>query len=101
MTSYCSECRRAVAREDRVKVDGRVYHRQCAPDDATEHRRLDEFRPDGGTLRGVTPADDLERHLQVVLDEAGEPEVRRHAREGLQYLQVLDEAAMIDGRGSE
>jgi hypothetical protein len=31
--SYCNNCNRAVAREDRVEVDGAVYHRSCAPDE--------------------------------------------------------------------
>jgi hypothetical protein len=41
--SYCENCNRAVAREDRVEVDGAVYHRSCAPDDAVDHRRLGAF----------------------------------------------------------
>jgi len=40
---YCSECHRAVAREDRVERDGAVYHRQCAPDDVVDHETLDRF----------------------------------------------------------
>jgi hypothetical protein len=51
-----------------------------------------------GSLRGVTPVDDLERHLQRVLDEADDPAARRHARQALQYLDVLEHD---DRRGSE
>lgn len=32
--SYCAACNGSVAREDRVEVDGEVYHRSCAPDEA-------------------------------------------------------------------
>ncbi|WP_251342405.1 hypothetical protein [Haloplanus halophilus] len=46
--SYCAECHRAVAREDRVEVGGEVYHRQCAPDEAVANRQVDEFSSDGG-----------------------------------------------------
>jgi hypothetical protein len=41
--SYCSECHRAVAHEDRVERDGAVYHSQCAPDDVVDHETLDRF----------------------------------------------------------
>jgi len=41
--SYCGACNRSVAREDRVEVNGEVYHRQCAPDDVVAHQQLDEF----------------------------------------------------------
>jgi hypothetical protein len=48
MNSWCAECNRSVAREDRVEVDGEVYHRQCAPD----HNPVVEFyaaeESDGG-----------------------------------------------------
>jgi len=41
--SYCGACNRSVAREDRVEVNGEVYHRQCAPDDVVAHQQLNEF----------------------------------------------------------
>jgi hypothetical protein len=31
-TKFCASCTARVAREDRVTVDGQIYHQQCAPD---------------------------------------------------------------------
>lgn len=50
-------------------------------------RRGEGVETDGGSIRGLEAADDIERHLQGILDETDDGEVRRHAREALQHLE--------------
>lgn len=50
-------------------------------------RRGDAIETDGGSIRGLEPADDIERHLRMVLDEANGEEARYHARHALQHLE--------------
>jgi len=51
----------------------------------------DRLRPDGGSIRGLEAGDDIERHLQNVLDASDDQEARFHARHALQYLEADQE----------
>ncbi|MFD1634617.1 hypothetical protein ACOZ4L_02660 [Haloplanus ruber] len=57
------------------------------PDEADDG---DALRPDGGSIRGLDAGDDIERHLQAVLENADDREARRHAREALQHTDRLE-----------
>lgn len=67
----CPSCGKTTSRED-------VKCYRC--------RRGDGVETDGGSIRGLEAADDIERHLQGVIDEADNQEAHRHAREALQQL---------------
>lgn len=47
----------------------------------------DRVETDGGSIRGLKAADDIERHLRNVLDETDCEEARYHARHALQHLE--------------
>lgn len=63
-SEFCAACTFRVAREDRKVVDGMIYHRQCAPDDA-------EIRSDGGGLgsEGLSALEDQRDALEDVVEE--------------------------------
>ncbi|GAB3321367.1 hypothetical protein [Haloplanus salinarum] len=62
----------------------------CGADPA-DHDDGDTLRPDGGSIRGLEAGDDIERHLQNVLDASDDSEARYHARHALQYLEADQE----------
>ena len=109
--SYCAECHRAVAREDRVEVGGEVYHRQCAPDEAVANRQVGEFQTDGGRRRPDhvvatvlegrrRPSDRLRATLRAdggeELPEPDRAEQERRARQAATSLVAWSSRAGID-----
>lgn len=59
--------------------------------DPDEGDDSDPLRPDGGSIRGLEAGDDIERHLQNVLDASDGEEARYHARHALQYPEADQE----------